>query len=275
MGLFSRPPAGASPRYLTLTPDELKRFGLMTFGGENVYPPGIGGIPVAELDAPALAFHAAAEASPPSPVANREFLVELRDAADLGGDWAYVGAFCVGWNTVAEAHHGEPDYLLILDRALEVMRTDGVTHTSVPPFAIDRWKSIHGCEGIMPSGWPSPLADLAVPSPEDAPPVDDLAPKELRKLAQPPAAPANMICAERRGDGSIQAVMEGTDPDTGQLRHWDWEGLDAPDYPSFLRELGSRLGTHTHWAHDDLLPYFPCCLRSRDQLRIEARAWRP
>jgi hypothetical protein len=275
VGLFSRSPAGASPRYLTLTPTDLQRFGVTAFGGESIHPPGISGIPIAELDAPVLAFHTAAGASPPSPVACREFLIELHNAADLGDDWAWVGAFCVGWNTVADSQKGEPAYLQILDRALEVMRTDGVAHTSVPPFAIERWTAIYGYEEIRPAGWASPLTHLQVPSPAEAPPVDDLAPGELRKLAQAPAAPANMVCAERRADGTVQAVIEGTDPDSAQLRRWDWEGLAASDYPVFLRELGDRLITHTYWAHDDLLPYFPCRVRSRDQLRIEARDWRP
>jgi hypothetical protein len=275
MTLFSRSPSDLSPRYLTLTPEDLRRFGITAFGGEDIYPPGISGIPRAELDAPALAFHAAAGESPPAPAAYREFFTELHDAADLGGDWAYVGAFCVGLNTMANLREEEPAYLQILDRALEVRRTDGVTYTSVPSFAIKRWGAIHGYEEIDPVGWPNPLTYLQVPSPVEAPPVDDLAPGELRKLAQAPAAPANMVCAESRADGTIQAVIEGTDPDSGQLRHWDWEGLSAPDYPAFLRELGDRLVTHTYWAHDDVLPYFPCRTRSRDQLRIEAREWRP
>jgi hypothetical protein len=49
-------------------------------------------------------------------------------------------------------------------------------------------------------------------------------------------------------------------------------GLSAPDYRSFLRELGERLVTYTYWAHDDLIPYFPCRQRSRDAMRIEAQA---
>jgi hypothetical protein len=152
------------------------------------------------------------------------------------------------------------------------MRTDGVAWTAVPPFAMKRWTAVHGHGGTEPKGWPSPLANLPVVAVAEAPPVEDLTEGEVRRLAQPPAAPQNSICAERRGDGSIQAVIEGTDPDTGELRRWDWDGLCAPDYPAFLRELGDRLVTHTHWAHEDLVPYFPCRARSRDQLRIEARA---
>jgi hypothetical protein len=275
VGLFSRPSSPRAPQYPTVTPEELARFGEMAFGGESPHPPGLQGIPAGELDAPALAYHLSARVEAFSATASRELLGELLAAAEGGGDWAYVGALCVGWNTVAEAFQEDAVYLEIMDRALEVMRTEGVSYTSVPPFAIDRWKLLHGYDGIAPAGWPSALDELSVVLPAEAPPVEDLAPGELRKLAQSPAAPANIICAERRADGTIQAVMEGTDPDTGQVRRWDWEGLNAPDYPAFLRDLGDRLITHSFWVHDDVIPYFPCRRRSRDQMRIEARAWRP
>jgi|GEM_PF-6757082 len=259
---------------MTATPEDLRRLGEAAFGGESIYPPGVRGIPIAELDGYALAYQSAAGQDAFQPAANRRFLDELGAAAERGGDWSYVGAMFVGWNCVPDTQRQEPAYLDVLDKALEVMRTDGVAYTAVPPFAMERWTAVHGHDGIRPKGWPSPLAELPVPTAEEAPPVTDLANGEFRKLAQAPAAPENMICAERRGDGSIQAVMEGTDPDSGKPRRWDWEGVCAPDYPSFLRKLGDRLVTHTYWAHDDLAPYFPCRPRSRDQLRIEARAER-
>jgi hypothetical protein len=257
---------------MTATPTDLRRLGETAFGGESIYPPGIHGIPITELDSYALAFHSAAGRAAFEPAANRQFLTELGAAAELGGDWGHVGALCVGWNSVAEDYLQELPYLRVVDQALEVMRTDGVAYSAVPPFAMKQWTAVHGYGEIEPKGWPSPLAKVPIVSAEEAPPVENLAEGEVRKLAQAPAAPQNMVCAERRGDGSIQAVMEGTNPDTGELRRWDWDSLRAPDYPSFLRQLGDRLVTHTYWAHDDLVPYFPCRQRSRDQLRIEARA---
>ena len=83
----------------------------------------------------------------------------------------------------------------------------------------------------------------------------------------------NSIYAERRENGTIQAVMESPQPETGTLRRWDWDGLVASDYEAFLRELGERLGTHTAWAHDDLILYIPCRQRSRDEMRIAARKY--
>jgi hypothetical protein len=276
VGLFSRSSGGGRRPFSTATPEDLRRLGEMWFGGDSVTPPGASAIPVAELDGYAIAFLMAAgypaSGSPAESEANGQFLDELTAAAERGGDWGFVGAMCVAWNCVAPAHQGDARALAILDRALEALRTDGVSHTAVPPFAIDRWTSVHGYGEIGPAGWPSPLEYLPVPAAEEAPPVEDLADGEARKLAQAPAAPANMIFAERRPDGLIQAVIEGAHPDTGAMRRWDWEGVGAADYPSFLRELGDRLVTRRYWAHDDLTPYFPCRQRSRDQLRAEARA---
>ena len=276
MGFFSRSSNQHPAQLLTATPPDLRRIGEIAFGGQSIYPPGISGIPTAELDGYAMAFLVAAgypaSGSSAETTANSQFLDDLVSAAELAGDWGFVGAMCVGWNSVAPIHRQDPRYLKILDRALEVLRTDGVSYTSVPPFAMERWQSLHGFDGSQPKGWPSALTYLPVPSVGAAPPVEDLADGESRKMAQAPAAPTNSIYAERRPDGSIQAVMEGSNPDTGELRRWDWEGLSAADYPSFLRELGDRLVTHSHWTHDDLVPYFPCRAKSRDAMRVEARS---
>jgi hypothetical protein len=219
-----------------------------------------------------MAFLAAAGYPDAGSPAYGQFLDELGSGADAGGDWAFVGASLVGWNCLSDTHRSDARYLAILDRGLDVLRRDGVSYASVPPFAMSRWESIHGFEGAHPKGWPSALIYLPVPSVGAEPPVQDLAEGELRKLAQAPAAPANTVCAERRPDGSVHAVMEGVNPETNQLRRWDLEGVNAPDYVGFLRVLGDRLVTHSYWAHDDLIPYFPCRQRSRDQMRIEARA---
>jgi len=276
VSLFFRFSAQGRVQLLTATPADLRRLGEVAFGGQSIYPPGISAIPTAELNGYAMALLEAAGYPEPGSSAeasaNGKFLDELLAAAELAGDWGFVGAMCVGWNCVAPSHREDHRYLQILDRALELLRTDGASYTSVPPFAMDRWTAVRGYGDTGPAGWPSALAHLPVPSAEDAPPFDDLVDAESRKLAQAPAAPGNMIYAERRPSGSVQAVVEGPNPETRELRRWDWEGLNAADYPALLRELGNRLVTHSHWAHDDLIPYFPCRERSRDQIRIEARA---
>jgi hypothetical protein len=48
MPLFKRT-ARAIP-YLTASPDDLRRIGQTAFGGDSVYPPGVGAILIAELD---------------------------------------------------------------------------------------------------------------------------------------------------------------------------------------------------------------------------------
>jgi hypothetical protein len=272
MGFFSRSSNQPRAPLLTATPADLKRIGDVAFGGESIYPQGMSALPAGELDGYAMTFLAAATYPESGSPAFGQFIEQLASAAEVAGNWGFVGAILVGWNCVAGEHRQNPRYLTILDRGLEVLREDGVSYTSVPPFAMDRWQSLHGFDEAHPKGWPSPLTYLPVPSADAAPPVEGLARGESRRLAQAPAAPSNMIYGEGRPDGSIQAVMEGVNPETGQLRRWDWEGLTASDYPGFLRELGDRLVTHAYWAHDDLIPYFPCRQRSRDQMRIEARA---
>jgi hypothetical protein len=272
MALFKR--ATRDIPYLTASSDDLQRIGQTAFGGESVYPPGISAIPVAELDGYVMAAIERSGASPGTPAwteVNRRFLNELEAAAATGGDWAYAGALCVGQNFVTTETRGEPTFLAVVDRALEFIRADGVSYTALPPWAVAYWQAQHGVEGIHPAGWPSALEDVATPHDEDNVPLEELEIGESRKLAQAPAAPANMIYAERRHDGTVVAVIEGAGDD-GQLRRWDWEGVTAPDYKSFLRELGERLVTHTYWAHDDLIPFFPSRLRTREGVRTEARA---
>ncbi|MEJ7786585.1 MAG: hypothetical protein WKF96_17425 [Solirubrobacteraceae bacterium] len=68
------------------------------------------------------------------------------------------------------------------------------------------------------------------------------------------------------------AIIDGIDQSDGVRKRWEWFMLDAPDYVTFLRELGERLVNPSSWTHDDLAPYFPCRPRSRDQMRLAARA---
>ena len=263
-----------SPPLLTASPEDLGRIGQTAFGGESVCPRGVSAVPIAELDGYVMVAIERSGASPGTPgwtAVNRQFLDELAAAAAAGGDWAYVGALCVGQDFVMSETKNDERYLGIVDHALEFLRTDGVSYTTLPPWALERWRSLHGTEGIHPAGWPSRVDDLPVPSDDAEFPLTELEVGESRKLAQAPAAPQNMIYAERRDAETIVAVVEGAGED-GQLTRWDWAGLSAPDYRSFLRELGERLVTHDYWAHDDLIPYFPCRERSRDVMRIEARA---
>ena len=273
MSLFSRRER-PNRRLLTAMPGDLTRLGVMAFGGESPYPSGLPGVPTAELDGYAMAYLAAAghpvTGSASEATASEQFLGELLEAAEKASDWGFVGGILVGWNCVGSQHQQDGIYLEILDRGLEVLRADGVAYTAIPPFALARWTSIHGYSGSEPTGWPRPLEDMPVPAPGTAPPVDDLAPGEVCRMAQAPAAPQNMILAERRPDGVIQAVIEGTDPESGTLRRWDWEGVTSSDYPSFLRMLGDRIVTHTFWVCYDLMPYIPCRAKSREEMRIEA-----
>jgi len=274
MGLFSRRPQQNQP-LLTASPEDLQRIGRAAFGGESPHPAGIGGLSVTEMDQHVLAAMSAGEyvspGSPKWPARQRGFLGELIAASELGGDWAWVGAFCVANNLVTEK--SDPVFLQILDRALLVLRDDGVSHASMPPYAVSRWENVFGYDGGRPAKWPASITDVAVPRIGEEPAVEDLALGESRRVAQPFAgSQSNVIYAEWSSEGRVVAVIDGIDQGDGVRKRWEWIGLDAPSYVRFLRELGERLVNPSFWAHDDLAPYFPCRPRSRDQMRIAARA---
>ena len=168
MALFKR--ATRDIPYLTASSDDLQRIGQTAFGGESVYPPGIGAIPVAELDGYVIAAIERSGASPGTSVwteVNRRFLNELEAAAATGGDWAYAGALCVGQNFVTTETRSDPTFLAVIDRALEFLRVDGVSYTALPRWTVEYWQSQHGVEGIHPAGWPSALEDVTTPHDED------------------------------------------------------------------------------------------------------------
>jgi hypothetical protein len=276
MRFFSRRGEQNRPRLLTATPGDLTRIGRTAFGGQDPHPPGISAISVAELDGYVMAaMEASGCFSPGAPEWEpviRQFLDELTAAAERAGDWGFVGAFCVATNFVTSEGQQDPRFLAIVDRALTVLRDDGVAYPSIPEFALRRWDATHPSEGLGRAAWPSALEDVSVPPLGSEPPVIDLGDGESRELArrQINGAP-NSVYAQRRADDAVVAVIDGVDASDGVRKHWEWTGLNKPDYLSFLRELGERLVTPTPWAHEDLEPYFPCRPRSRDQMRIEAR----
>jgi hypothetical protein len=99
---------------------------------------------------------------------HQQFFDELTVTAERAGDWGFVGALCIANNFVADADRQDSRFLAILDRALLVMRDDGVAFAAIPPYALRRWEEVHGTEGLSPAAWPSALAHLAVP-PSPAP----------------------------------------------------------------------------------------------------------
>jgi hypothetical protein len=259
------------------TPAELSRIGITAFGGDSPHPPGWAGVPTSELDSYAIAFLDAAgypaTASPEYAAARGGFLVELNTAASAGDDWTSVGAFMVARNTLVEMET-HPGYLSLVDRGVEVLRLDGVSFPSIPPFALERYEQVYGNSGLGPANWPSALVNVDVPVAGSDPPTHPLTNGEARRVAEIQAQGApRQIFAESRNDGRIFAVLEGA-VDDGTVKRWDWPGVEAPDYVSFLRELGERLVTPSPWFHEDLAPYFPCRPKSRDEMRAEARAAR-
>ena len=256
---------------ITPSAEALAQIGSAAYGGSSPHPPGLAALPPSELDRYAIA---ALEAGHYPEIGSREwvslegrFLDELLARAQSGGSWTTVGAFCLANNFVVR--NGTPDerYLEIVDKACEILRREGVAYVGVPPFALDRWTSIHGWDGAHPAGWPSALEYVSVPSIGHEPAAQELVDGESRRLATRQLAGEKSYFAERRPGEMVVAVVEGVTAETTGVRRWDWEGLSADTYVAFLRELDDRLVTPTEWAHDDLKPYFPCRHRTREEMR--------
>jgi hypothetical protein len=275
MGFFSRSGRGRGRGVLSATSADLVRLGTASFGGEDPTCPGLSALSISELDGYVIAAMAAAGNPIPGTsewaALHQRFFDELTATAERAGDWGFVGALCIANNFVADTDRQDSRFLAILDRALQVMRDDGVAFAAIPPYALRRWEDVHGTEGLSPAGWPSALAHLAVPARGEVPVTSDLAEDESRRMAQLHEGPhSNVIYAERRPGGTVVAVINGIDAADQKRKRWEWDGLDADDYSTFLCKLGDRLVTPSYWAHDDLVPYFPCRARSRNEMRIEA-----
>ncbi len=277
MKLFRGGSKPRASRVMTASAEDLVRIGSLAYGGSSPHPPGTVALEPGELDRYAIA---AMDAGGYPGIGSQswielegQFLDALLATSHTAGPWATVGALLVAANFVAPKENPDARYLEILDRACEFLRRDGVSYTAVPPFAIERWKRARGFDGIHPAGWPSALEEAEIPGIGQEPPVQDLASGESRRLAQREIAGSKSYFAERRPDGTVVAVIEGVPPEAADVRRWDWEGLSAPSYVAFLRELGERLITPTEWAHEDLTPYFPCRDRSREDMRRLAAAY--
>lgn len=275
MGLFSK--RTAQQNAFVGTAQDLEKIGRSAFGGDNPHPPGPAGLSVAELDAYALAAMSAAGhpqvGSADWDRLQERFFMEMTAVADSGSAWALVGAFCVGVNFSAHIPPTDATLISLMDRSLDVLRRDGVAYPAVPPFALDRWREMHGSDEFVPAGWPSALEDVPLPALGTISSGLALAPGESIRVAEANLAIGRRAyCAARRADGRVVALIEGVDPSDNLMKSWEWPGVVADDIDDLLRLLGDRLITPPLWAHEALQPYFPCRARSRDEMRRLARA---
>lgn len=278
MGLFSRKP---DPRpqggLLSATPSDLSRIGRTAYGGASTHPLGRSALEPGELDGFTLTTMQRGGLPTSASLGWRPYLervlTELEAAADEGGEWAPVGAWLLAWELVPQADHDHPRYQRIADRALTELRDDGVSYAAVPPHGLARWTAVHGHDGASPAGWPRSREDREIPGEDQLPAPAPLKVGEPRALVERTINDApNRVLADLRDDGLIYALIDGVDAEDGVRKRWDWHGLERPTYREFLLELGERLVLPQPWSHDDIVPYFPCRARSRDELRIEARA---
>lgn len=276
MGFLSRARGAASRPVLSVSAEELAQIGRAAYGGETPHPPGFSHL-MQQLDAYALrAMEASGHVAPGDAAWTammERLLAELTAASAAGEGWAWVGALGIAQNLVTDDVAEHPEYLQLIDRALLVLRDDGVACPSVPQPMLRRWEAVHGTSGLLPAKWPSALETFEIPE-REVPMPHELERGEALRIAQlDPSPQSNTIWVERRPDGAFQVLTEALDSESGTRRRWEWMGLSAPTYGGVLRELGDRLVSPQHWAHDDLAGFFPCRQRSRDEMRVEARCF--
>lgn len=133
------------------TPEELASIGRAVYGSP--------GVPTAPIEAsryylPVLEENGFATPGTPRWGTVVGIVVEgLRGPALESGDgWALIGAFHVACdllgNDVSDPRYGE-----LVDEALLALRDAKVSYAAVPPFALERWYSQYGMDGLAPADW--------------------------------------------------------------------------------------------------------------------------
>lgn len=259
-----------SRRHLvSAAPRQLAELGERAFGGESPYPPGF---TLVHYDEFALAAYETAEypssGTPKFADFISGFLTEVTSVGRHSAPWGLVGALGLAINVVTSDEYSFPAFTQLTIEALDVLRRSGVAWTVVPPLASRIWTNQLGWDGAQPKGWPSALSTVGIPD-GDGPQIADLVPDEPRVLARD--AGGRTTSAVLHPDGRVIAVIDGPDDSDGQIKQWEL-GLEADSYRSFLIELGERLVTPPPWTHEELLPYIPCLIRTREEMAAAALA---
>jgi hypothetical protein len=71
------------------------------------------------------------------------FLDELVAGAESAGAWGIVGAFQVARDLLGSDLSSQR-YVELVDRAVSFLRAAGVPSAALPPFALERWRALHG-----------------------------------------------------------------------------------------------------------------------------------
>jgi hypothetical protein len=301
----------SSTRLIDASDDELAEIGRAAFGGDAPHPPGftmrdydryaVRAVQAAGYRQPDAAvlgtlqshFHswlahelgdAIVQGSSwghfgqrvlPDPAAVRvRFFCEAQQTAEDASPWAVVGLFCLAANLATDddsRKHAAFTQLTLA--ALDVLRRDGMSFTSAPPFALAMWTQVYGDDGALPRGWASSLTNVPLPPIGQEPATEPLAPGDSRAMSTDLSGQRTMF-AECRSDGRIVGIIDGIPAGEQERQRWEF-GIEADTYTGFLRDLGERVVTPQLWTHDDLLPYIPCRARTRDQMRAEVASMPP
>lgn len=162
-----------------------------------------------------------------------------------------------GYQVVAEfdAACKDPLYLSMIDAALELMYTRGLSSGYMTGYERDRWVETHG--DLRTSF--DRIVEVAQPSVDAVPNLVIEPGQNVMVAKMGPSELDNQFWIERL-DGSTYVAfsMRQWDNDAVTLTRCEEKQVNTSDsLGGILRNVGDFLRTPTYWAHPDLAPYFP------------------
>jgi hypothetical protein len=147
-------------------------------------------------------------------------------------------------------------FLRLFDRSLEYLRGLGLSSGHLTGFEAERWVEVHGELRSSFDG----IFDVPVPSPDEAPEVEPLAPGQSRLLAlTSPLPEGNAFFAEHRPDGTFVAYSERprNTEDPTRVRCEEEELGTHQALEALMSAVGRMFGTPPYWFEASMEPYFP------------------
>jgi hypothetical protein len=150
----------------------------------------------------------------------------------------------------------DPRFWELCDASLDYMHSLRFSSGNLTGYEAQRWIAVHGELHSSFDG----IVEVAVPDPDDAPPVDELGPGTNKLLAlTAPLPEGNAFYAERGIDGTYVIFSERlkSSDDSTRMRYNESFLGSFTTMPDLLRALGQMFGTRPYWADADVDPYFP------------------
>jgi hypothetical protein len=176
------------------------------------------------------------------------------DGSEHGSELKVIGAYSLLCEWDPTSRDGR--YMSLLDRFLIYVHGQRYSSGHLTRYEADRWIELHGDLRSSFDG----IVEVAVPGPNDAPPVAelDLGTQKLLALTAP-LPEGNAFYAERGVGGKYVIFSERRrSSDDPTRRRYDETNLGSfSSLADLLRAIGQMFGSRPYWADPAVDPYFP------------------